>query len=453
MTEKIRQFILFLGDVLLLYIALFLALSIRSQQIISQQNWASHWPIFSYAFIIWIIALYISGTYSLTNIRNDLKFFTNTIQVMGINILLTVSFFYVLPQAQLTPKTILILTGIIFFILFILFRQFAHRTISKTAKRKVLIISSSKTVKELTELLDYNPQFGYEIAAILPHDANDQIGNLADYRDSEQLSKVIKKHKIDVVILDNISKTSKELVNNLYQHLSDRLEYISLDRFYEIITKRISLDTVDKFWFLENLGEGKKRLYDTSKRVVDIIVSIIFFIPSIIIIPGIGFLIAAASGFPIFFTQTRLGKNGKLFKAIKFRTMVNDAEKNGPQLAQKNDKRVTKIGRILRMSRLDELPQIFNILKGEMSFVGPRPERPEFVQGLEREVPFYRERLLVKPGLTGWDQISGEYHSATKEDSLTKLQYDLYYIKNRSLALDISIILKTIKTVLSAVGR
>ena len=146
-------------------------------------------------------------------------------------------------------------------------------------------------------------------------------------------------------------------------------------------------------------------------------------------------------------------KNGKPFKAIKFRTMIKDAEKSGPQIAVKNDNRVTKLGKALRMTRLDEIPQLFNIIRGEMSFVGPRPERPEFVEELEKDIPYYRERLLVKPGLTGWDQISGEYHSASKADSLKKLQYDLYYIKNRSLFLDVGIILKTIKTVLSAVGR
>ena len=149
----------------------------------------------------------------------------------------------------------------------------------------------------------------------------------------------------------------------------------------------------------------------------------------------------------------RLVKNGKRFRKVKFRTMVRDAEKHGPQWAKKDDNRVTSVGRFLRKTRFDEIPQLWNIFRGEMSFVGPRPERPEFVEQLEQDVPFYRERLLVKPGLTGWDQISGEYHSASRADSLKKLQYDLYYIKNRSLFLDITIILKTIKTVLAGAGR
>ena len=454
MTEKFRQFILFLGDIILLYGSLLIALSIRNQEIISAQTWGSHWPIFSYAFSIWIIVFYIAGLYELNNIRNNLKFFAAASQVMGINILLAITFFYILPLAQLTPKTILILTGIVFFGLFILWRHIAHKTISKTTlKRKVLVIGNNNTVKELTQLLDHNPQFGYEIAVIMSHNANDHHGNLADYNDQSQLTSVLKKHKISVVVMDNESKASKKLINNLYHHLGEKLEFVSLDRFYEAIAKRISLETIDQFWFLENLQEGKKRLYDLGKRLVDIIVGLIGGIISLLFIPLISILILATTGRPIFFTQTRLGKNGKPFKAIKFRTMIKDAEKGGPQIAVKNDNRVTKLGKILRMTRLDEIPQLFNIIRGEMSFVGPRPERPEFVEELEKDIPYYRERLLVKPGLTGWDQISGEYHSASKEDSLKKLQYDLYYIKNRSLFLDVSIILKTTKTVLSAVGR
>ena len=145
-----------------------------------------------------------------------------------------------------------------------------------------------------------------------------------------------------------------------------------------------------------------------------------------------------------------MGKNNKIFKAIKFRTMREEG--NDRRLTAANDSRITKFGSFLRKIRLDELPQVINVLKGELSFVGPRPERPEFIEKLEKAIPFYRERMLVKPGLSGWDQVSGEYHSPSYEDSLKKLQYDLYYIKNRSIYLDLSIILKTIATVLKGGG-
>src|SRR5208283_729806 len=139
------------------------------------------------------------------------------------------------------------------------------------------------------------------------------------------------------------------------------------------------------------------------------------------------------------------------YRLFKFRTMKPDAEINGPQWAQERDPRITRIGRILRKMRLDELPQIYNVLHGEMSLVGPRPERPEFVEHLQKDIPFYRERLLIKPGLTGWAQINFPY-GASKEDTFEKLQYDIYYIKHRSIPLDLSILLKTVRILLGAAG-
>ena len=150
---------------------------------------------------------------------------------------------------------------------------------------------------------------------------------------------------------------------------------------------------------------------------------------------------------------TSVGKNGKEFLAMKFRSMVKDAEKNGAQWATKNDSRVTRFGRLMRKTRLDEIPQLINILRGEMSLVGPRPERPEFIELLSQQIPFYRERLLVKPGLAGWAQLLGPAYGGSEKETLEKLKYDLYYIKNRSLMLDLSIILKTIRVVLGGRGQ
>ena len=154
----------------------------------------------------------------------------------------------------------------------------------------------------------------------------------------------------------------------------------------------------------------------------------------------------------VFYTQKRIGKGGQMFWLLKFRSMVQDAEKDGAKWAEKEDTRITKVGNFLRKSRLDELPQLWNVLKGEMSFIGPRPERPEFVRELEKQIPFYQTRHLIKPGLTGWAQINFPY-GASVEDAMEKLQYDLYYIKHRSLVLDFGVVLKTIKIVLSRGGR
>ena len=181
--------------------------------------------------------------------------------------------------------------------------------------------------------------------------------------------------------------------------------------------------------------------------------SIIGLFAAIFLTPFIALIIKLESPGPVIFRQIRTGKNGKDFLAMKFRSMVQDAEKNGAQWAVKNDARITKFGKFMRKTRLDEIPQLLNILRGEMSFVGPRPERPEFVKTLSEKIPFYRERLLVKPGLTGWAQLLGPAYGGSEAESLEKVKYDLYYIKNRSILLDISIILKTIKLVFTRRGQ
>ena len=184
----------------------------------------------------------------------------------------------------------------------------------------------------------------------------------------------------------------------------------------------------------------------SSSWVFDIAFSLFLLTISLPFTPFIALAIKLDSKGPIFFTQIRTGKDGKTFKAIKFRTMIIQAETNGPQWASKNDPRITRLGKFLRKTRIDEIPQLINVLRGEMSLIGPRPERPEFLEQLQVEIPFYKERLLIKPGLTGWAQVIGPAYGGSKEESLEKLQHDLFYIKNRSLALDISIVIKTIKT-------
>jgi len=202
---------------------------------------------------------------------------------------------------------------------------------------------------------------------------------------------------------------------------------------------------------LENIDLKAKRPYEIVKRVLDIIISIFFLVLSSPLWPFIAITIATTSRGPVFFRQTRLGHFEKPFTILKFRTM--QIEGNGHEPTSINDPRVTRIGHFLRASRLDELPQLINILKGDMSFIGPRPERPDIAGELKKAIPFYSQRHLIKPGVTGWDQVSGEYHSCSIEDTYKKLQYDFYYLKNMSFYLDVSIFFKTIVTVFKREGR
>ncbi|MBR9705587.1 hypothetical protein GOV14_00990, partial [Candidatus Pacearchaeota archaeon] len=239
----------------------------------------------------------------------------------------------------------------------------------------------------------------------------------------------------------------------LYKMTLSGKTIISFDKFYESTTGKIPVSLVSETWFLENLMELNKQDFEKFKRILDVLFGLIIFVIFILALPFVAFAIKITDKGPIFYRQKRMGKNGKIFDLIKFRSMIIDAEKekSGWSKPEEKDARITFVGRILRKIRIDEIPQVWNILQGNMSFVGPRPERPNFVQELTKIVPHYSMRHLVKPGLTGWSQIN--FGDASARDAQKKLQYDLYYIKNRSLLLDIIILLKTIMVILSRTGK
>ena len=222
--------------------------------------------------------------------------------------------------------------------------------------------------------------------------------------------------------------------------------------FIEREERLLRIDAMRPSWLVFNQGFGHTHVQDFAKRLLDVVVSLTVLIVTMPIWLLAAIAILLESGRPLFYTQERVGYAGKTFKVIKFRSMRTDAEVDGrPQWAAKNDSRVTRVGRFIRMTRIDELPQIINVLRGEMSFVGPRPERPFFVEKLRQTVPHYDLRHFAKPGLTGWSQVKYPY-GASEEDALAKLQYDLYYVKNRSLMLDLVVICATVHTIVFARG-
>lgn len=249
-------------------------------------------------------------------------------------------------------------------------------------------------------------------------------------------------------------KTTDKLNKSLIQLFEQGVNIKSFETYYEEITNRVPREYLNQNFYkhLNFSKSNESRLYLLFRRVFDVVLSLIGSVFFLLFVPFIliGNLIGNRG--PLFYRQERVGKRGETFKIFKLRSMVTDAEKNGAVWAQKNDSRITKFGRFLRLTRLDELPQFFNILNGDMSFIGPRPERPQFVKELSEQIPFYEIRNVIKPGLTGWAQVNYEYAS-TIEEQETKLRYDLFYIKNRSLFIDFKIIIKTITTVLFMRGQ
>jgi exopolysaccharide biosynthesis polyprenyl glycosylphosphotransferase len=263
----------------------------------------------------------------------------------------------------------------------------------------------------------------------------------------------------DMNITDVIVSITGELQGETFQTLLDvqerGIEIIRMPTLYEELMGRVPIHHLESDWIIRSFVDEARSgtFFELGKRILDIIGSIVGLLILLVLLPFVAFAIVVDSGWPILYSQERLGRGGREFNIFKFRTMRQDAEKEGrPQMAGENDPRVTRVGNFLRVTRLDEIPQFWNVLRGEMSIVGPRAERAQWVSTFQEEIPFYRARLLVKPGITGWAQINYGYAS-TVEDTAVKLEYDLFYIKHRSIGMDIVIILRTISTVLGRRGR
>lgn len=435
---KFRNWFLLIGDVIILYISLWLTLFIRYQENFQDQI-AIHVKPFTFIFFIWIIIFYIANFYDLRRAKNKTKFFLNLLTILIICAFIGMGFFYLLPGIGISPKTNMFLDVLITTVLMFGWRLFFNALVASPSK-KIIFIGDNKEVINLATAINSHPQWGFEVGAIIPPE------KFLEYKNK------LRDQNIQSIVISNELYQTKDLTNALYESLSQKIAISSLTSFYEQLVKKIPLSIISKTWFLDNLTESSKLTIDHLKRLFDIILSTLGLIITLPFYPLIYLLVKLSSKGPLLYTQARLGLLGKKFVIIKFRTMVEGAEKNGAEWAVPNDPRVTKLGKLLRKTRLDELPQLFNVLWGEMSFVGPRPERPEFIKELEKEIPFYKQRLLSKPGITGWAQVNYKY-SSDVAGALEKLQFDLYYIKNRSPFLDLTIILKTINIVLKGGGH
>jgi len=270
-----------------------------------------------------------------------------------------------------------------------------------------------------------------------------------------ELIKISEKENISNIILAISGTMEPESFQEIFFAEERGIEVTTMPIMYEELLGRVPITLLDSDWVLRSFVDyaHASQFYELVKRLIDLCGSLIGLVILILLFPIISIAIILDTGFPLFYTQNRLGKNGRMYKILKFRTMKQDAEKDGKaRPAEKNDDRITRVGNVLRKSHLDEFPQFLNILTGDMSIVGPRAERSELVEQLQNNVPFYRARLLAKPGLTGWAQINFGY-AATIGDTAIKLEYDLYYIKHRNIIMDITIMVRTVGQVFGLRGQ
>jgi len=317
----------------------------------------------------------------------------------------------------------------LFAILIFLWRKLFYALFSSVYRANIAFLGKIPLALSLANEIKNQPQLGYKLIGFLNEKSN--------------LSTQIKKNKINVLVVSGNIEKNSNLASQLYECLPLKITFLSLDKAYEQILGKIPIDFVGQAWFLKNLSESEKSAYDKIKRITD------FFIALLLIVFSSPLWLIAAIAIklddkgPIFYKQERVGKNGKNFLIFKFRSMITNAEKMGAQWASKKDPRVTAVGSVLKKFHIDEFPQMVNVLKGDLSLTGPRPERPPFVKQLEKEIPHYHLRNIIKPGFTGWAQTRFIQYARSTQESHEKFQYDLYYIKNRSFLLDLGILLKT----------
>lgn len=439
------KFILLISDLTMLTAALALTLVLRYSGYELEYYSKIHAGPFVIVFIFWILAFYITNLYERRSLRNNLEFYSNLFRAGIFAVFLSIALFYLAPL-DITPRTNLALFLGIFTLLILASRWIFNHIFSSTFRKPVLLVGANPQSTELAEFIQAHPQLGYRLIR------NFEIG-ASEQNTITQISQVIEKENIDTIVISPEAYKMPELIRLFYKSLDHRVTFRNLASFYEQATGRVPLGAIDQIWFLENLTESSKRAFEMIKRGIDISLALILGASFIILLPFLALSIKITSPGPIFYRQKRVGQAGKIFEIIKMRTMYNEAEKEtGAVWAIDDDPRITAFGRFLRKTRIDELPQLWNIFRGDMSFVGPRAERPEFHEKLKAGVPFYSERNLIKPGLSGWAQINYGY-GASVADAAQKLQYDLYYIKHRSLVLDIGIILKTINISLRQAGR
>ena len=446
MINKKEPFIIGLGDVIVFILSLWLALYLRLGDGLSMEMWNNHLVPFSFIFLYSLVVFYVAGLYA----RHAVVLKKTTLTILNsqiINALIAVLIFYFTPAVsniiEVSPKTILVLYTAVSVILLSLWRIFVFPLISSRKKYQAIIIGRGEELKELLSHVDTNSKS--LIKCVLAID----LEKIPVEEIRQKIISSLETSKIDYVVLDMYDEKVKPILSDLYSTIFTKVQYVNFYDFYEELFDKIPLSRLKYSWIMERMSFSDMRFYDIVKKVGDIVLSIPVAIVFFILSPFVYIAIKLDDKGDVFISQKRIGKDNKLIHIYKYRSMTQN---DGGVWLPENDNKVTRVGYFLRKSRIDELPQVLSVLKGDMSFVGPRPDIIDLGNRLEKDIPYYTIRNVIKPGLSGWAQVNQEKPPQSVEETKIRLSYDLYYIQNRSLGLDIKIVLRTIKTLLSRVG-
>ncbi len=399
--------------------------------------------------------LYFHDLYDLKLVRESRELYARLLQALGVCSICVAILYLVFPPLLLGQGVFVLAVLILLALVSIWRLAFFWISRRRRFRRPILILGTGSLARKLcAEILD-RPDVALRVVGFVSDDSEligKSLVNPKVLGHHSDLSAIVAQERPYQIVVAMEESRGKLPVKELLDLKLRGAKIEEATALYEQITGKIAVENLRPSWLIFSEGFRKSWWIVSLKRAFGIFLSLLGLIVAFPVMIIIAILIKMESKGPVFFQQERVGENGRFFRLLKFRSMREDAEAlTGPVWASANDDRITRVGRFLRKVRLDELPQFFNVLKGDMSFVGPRPERPHFVEQLSERIPYYSQRHTVKPGITGWAQINFHY-GTSMEDTLEKLQYDLFYIKNMSISLDLSILFQTIKIVLSGRG-
>ncbi len=401
------------------------------------------------------LSLHLNDIYGFREAQPSKEYAVRLFQALALAIIVLCVIFYIAPQLTIGRGVfaIAIALSCIFLVLWHTLLRFYIGL--RTPHTNLLVLGTGNLAREAVKEILAHPELGIRVLGFVgdnPKLVGVSIVNPSVIGVYEDLPRLMEKHRVDRIVVGLQDRRGKLPIKELLDFKTRGVAIEDATTFYERVAGKIPIENLKPSWMVFNTGFSVTKRTLLEKRILSLLVSsliLLFALPLILLLIA---LIKLDSKGPAFYKQERVGQDGKIFTLIKFRSMyANAEEKTGPVWSKDADDRITRIGRFMRRTRLDELPQFFNVLRGDMSVVGPRPERPHFVQQLAESIPFYHMRHTVKPGITGWAQINYGYAN-TLEHTVEKLQYDLFYIKNISVILDSLILLETIKTVLVRKG-
>lgn len=400
------------------------------------------------------VCFYYFELYDFKIFRSNLELLIRLLQSLGFAMIALAAVYFFFPELMIgkgvfLPGAILISTGVICW-------RFLYNAFLKMKyiNQKILIVGTGKLAKSIAEQILYGEDSGFNVVGFTsdePARIGEILVNPSIIGSHGQIETICTGKKIHRVIVANEDRRGALPLDQLLQCKTRGIKIEEGIEFYEHLTGKLDIDHLNPSFMIFSDGFKKTRTMSFIKRTVDLFLASVGVVVSAPIMLLAAALIKLDSPGPVFYRQQRVGENGRVFELIKFRSMKDHAETQGPVWAREDDERITPIGKWLRKGRIDEIPQMFNVLRGEMSFVGPRPERPHFVEKLRAVIPYYDQRSCVPPGITGWAQVRFPY-GASIRDAAEKLKYDLYYIKNMSFAFDLFIIFETLKIVLFGKG-